>query len=57
MTGAEGEGKQDYLLAGSVTGLISLTILVFLNIRPPFHKKVVSRTHLGGYHRARPRLR
>ena len=55
MTGV-GEGKHDYFLAGIITGLIFLTVLVFLNIWPPFHK-VVSRTHLRGYRRVRPRLR
>ena len=55
MTGVR-KGKHDYFLAGSITGLIFLTVLVFLNIWPPFHK-VVSKTHLRGYHRARPRPR
>ena len=55
MTGVR-KGKHDYFLAGSIIGLIFLTVLVFLNIWPPFHK-VVSKTHLRGYHRARPRPR
>ena len=55
MTGVR-KGKHDYFLAGSITGLIFLTVLVFLNIWPPFHK-VASKTHLRGYHRARPRPR